>query len=217
MKNKNTYHVKVLSLKKVTELPNGWSNEDYLKVLELADFDDIDQIDPSELKDYTILALQELEPDEAADIVLQYVLADKLKPGQIENLAHEMLDEKQWEEYQDIHLHKDLFNAGVLLKWAFPRKFPETYALKCVLEVKGMELSTISKSFISRLLAHGMDDHAVLNRLFDEQIAGTKFPESEGIVWQHEIAEDIITVYSSYYWLHALNETSEYQSNAYSD
>ncbi|WP_421879268.1 hypothetical protein [Marinoscillum sp.] len=218
MKAKTKYTVTVESLKKIYELPTGWTAESYRNLLQRIDFDDIDQIEEAELKDYAVMALQDYDPDEAAEIVLAHLCEGKLKPGQIQNLAHDLMAEKQWEEYQDIRLHLDLYNATVLLKAAFPKKFPETNAIKCVLSIQPE--FPIDKSFLSRLLAHGMNEHAVINRLFDEQVAGTSFPESEGIIWKYEVQPGepmTVTIYSSNYWLHQMSNVSEYESFAYSD
>jgi hypothetical protein len=81
------------------------------------------------------MALQEMQIEEATEVVLKYRFKELLSKGQIQNIAHDMLNEKLWEEYQEISFHKELYNCAVLMKWAFPRKFPETNALKCVIEV----------------------------------------------------------------------------------
>ncbi|WP_436517344.1 hypothetical protein [Ekhidna sp. To15] len=220
---KITYEVKVRSFEEVHELPNSWSNEEFKEILEEADFDDVDELDPDELRSYTIMALQELEADEAAELVLNYKLGDKLSKGQIQNLSNEMMDEKLWEEYTDINLHNELYDCSVLLKWAFPGRFPETDAVKCTIEVASGSLEPlagINKTFLTRLLAQGMDDHAIINRLFDKQVNGAPFPEAEGIIWQFEAAESLdktlITIYSSNYWLHSMDEVDHYVSEAIS-
>lgn len=169
------------------------------------------------------MALQELEADEAAELVLHYKLGNELTKGQVQNLAQEILNEKLWEEYTDINLHKELFDCSVLLNCAFPRILPETEAIKCVIEVASKNrdsLTNINKTTLTRLLAKGMDDHAVVNRLFDDQVNGTAFPEAEGIIWHFETVEAAdnisITVYSSNYWLHAMDEVDHYTAEVFS-
>ena len=175
------YEVSILSIKELHALPNSWSFEDYRNILQIVDFEYWYGLNNSELKEYTLLVLQDLEPDKAAEIVLRYKLNDQLKPSQIQNLAHEMMADKLWEEYQDIRLHKDLYNCAVLMKEVFPTIFPETDAIVCVLEVSAHSqhgqdlLLQANKPFLARLLSHGMRDHALLNRLFDDQITGKYF------------------------------------------
>ncbi len=224
---KAKYDVSVLRVDEVRELPESWTSEDYLKILELTDFDDADALAPEELQDYAVLSLQDLEPEEAAAIVLSYVLGDQLSGGQIKNMAHEMMEEKLWEEYQDIRLHRKLFDCGVLLKLAFPRKFPEAEVLKCRIAVTPLNevakeyLASTDETMLARLLAHGMDDHAIINRLFDEQVAGSPFPEARSIVWHFDQTEEngqtIFTIYSSAYWLHEMDDVSFYESSAFPD
>jgi len=218
------YKINVLSCEEIHELPGAWTTDDLKKILESVDFDGWDEIDPNELKDYTIMALQDMEADEAAEVILKYKFEERLKSGQIQNMAHEMMDEKLWEEYTDINMHAELFNCSVILKWAFPNAFPETDAIKCVLELeaeKSEVLAPITKTFLTRLLANGMDDHALLNRLFKDQIIKSALPEAEGIIWDFNTAKEgsktVITIFSSEYWLHDMDEVSSYTSEAFSD
>ncbi|MEQ8472345.1 MAG: hypothetical protein RIC35_14225 [Marinoscillum sp.] len=227
MKNKTKFSVSVQSVKKIYELPESWSAEECKQLLQFADFENVDSLDTSELKDYAIMLLQDQEPAEAAETVLTYKFGSTLKTGQIQNLAHEMMDEKLWEEYQDISLHKELYNTSVLMKEAFPKKFPETNALKCTLSVgvandpMKQTLLQADKAFVARMLAHGMDDHALINRLFDTQVSGDKFPEAESIIWDYQWTSIegamVLTVHSSHYWLHYLDEVGDYESIPYND
>jgi hypothetical protein len=134
-----------------------------------------------------------------------------------------------WEEDSDMTLHEQLFNVGSLLFAAFPTRFPESDAVRVTLQITaGNELAQevlsqpLSESFLVRLLADGMDQGAVLHRLFDEQLAGRSFPEADSIVWvvrteaidANAVKADII---SSGYWLDSLRNTRSYQSSAYGD
>ena len=195
--------------------------------MELADFDDWDKIEESELKDYTIMALQELDEEEAATIVLKYKFEDLLTKGQIQNMVFEMMDENLWEEYQNISFHKELFNCAVMMKWAFPKKFPQTDAVKCVLEVKSYNqvgadlLHHADKTLLARLMAGGMNEHSVVNRLFDDQVIKGPFPEAEHIVWQFDSEiqpeKTKFTIFSSWYWLKQMDEISNYTTETFSD
>ena len=218
------YHVNVRSCEEIHELPGAWSDEDFRNILELADFDDWNEIDVAELKDYTLMALQEMKADEAGEIILNYIFDGRLTKGQIQNLSHEMMEEKLWEEYADINLHRELYNCSVLLKWAFPNKFPETNAIECIIEVETKDAqgySNITKTFLTRLLANGMDEHGLLKRLFKDQIAKTAFPEAEGIIWDFKVISNenkaTITIFSSEYWLEDMDVVNSYSTEAFSD
>jgi len=224
---KPKFDVNVRSVQEIHELPDGWSFDDYRNIMELADFDDWDKIEEDELKDYTIMALQELDEEEAATIVLKYKFEDLLTKGQIHNMVFEMMDENLWEEYQNISFHKELFNCAVMMKWAFPKKFPQTDAVKCVLEVKSYNqvgaglLQNADKTLLARLMAGGMNDHSVVNRLFDDQVLKGPFPEAEHIVWQFDSEiqpeKTKFTIFSSWYWLKQMDEISNYTTETFSD
>ena len=69
-----------------------------------------------------------------------------------------------------------------------------------------------------------MDNHNIIYRLFDEQIASNKFVESEHIIWKVEEtgfnAEDLsntITVFTSWNWVDELKGVNDYESTAFSD
>ena len=149
--------------------------------------------------------------------------------GQIQNIAHEMPEEKMWEEYADMELHELMFAVGSLLFQAFPRVFPEPDAVAVDLQVSaGNEAARallrhpLSEAFVVRLLAAGMDDRAVLHRLFSEQLAGARFPEADTIVWivQQQESDGTtaeLSVISSGSWLDPLRDTRSYECTAFPD
>lgn len=218
------FEVHVRSVLEIQELQGAWTSEDYKNILELADFEDWDEIEESELKDYTIMALQDLEEEEAAALVLGYKFQGRLNKGQIQSIVYDMMEVNIWEEYQNIGFHQDLYSCAVLLRQAFPKKFPETDAVKCVIAVDPLDMSaekTLAqpdKAFLVRLLANGMSDHAVIKRLFDDQLVGGLFPEAEHIIWQFDSEvmgkKTIFTIFSSWYWLKPMDEVSNYISGA---
>lgn len=226
---KATFEVRVVRFSVMKELEGVWLADDFLKLLELMEFGDTSGIDASELRDICLMSLQDLQPRDAATLLLQYKLGEKLGKGEISNMSSEMLDEKLWEGDSDMTLHEQLFNVGSLLYAAFPTTFPEPDAVRVTLRVAAANESAeevlsgpLSESFLVRLLADGMDDGAVLHRLFDEQLAGASFPEADSIVWivhteaigDNAVEADVI---SSGYWLDSLRNTRSYESSAYED
>ena len=214
---KTKFNVSVFGVEQVHELPDSWSEEQLRGLLELAEFDGWETVEEGELKDYVIMALQDMEADEAAQLVLKYQFGTIFKAGLLESMAHEMMEEKLWEEYKDINLHAALYNGAVMLKWAFPRKFPETDAILCKLKVNCSDPKVVwTKSLLIRLLATGMDSHAVVNRLFKDQLLQTSFPEAEGIIWKFVVQKEgdasLITVISSTYWLHDMDNITSFET-----
>jgi hypothetical protein len=223
------FEVQIVRFSVLNEMQDAWLADDFVTLLELMEYDDIEEFDTDELREVCLMSLQDLGPRDAAALLLQYKLGDKLSKGEISEMSSEMLDEKLWEEDSDMTLHEQLFNVGSLLFAAFPTRFPESDAVCVALHITaGNELAEevlsqpLSESFLVRLLADGMDQDAVLHRLFDEQLAGQSFPEADCIVWvvrteaidANTLKADII---SSGYWLDSLRKTRSYRSGAYSD
>lgn len=211
------------------ELENGWAAADFLALLETMEYGDTSAIAQEELRDMCLLSLQDLHPRAAAALVLRQKLGDRLTEGELRNMANEMLNEKLWEEHADMALHEALFNIGSLLYSAFPLTFAEPDAVRVILAVSAVNepaRATLSRdlleSFIVRLLGDGMEDSAVLHRIFGEQLAGRSFPEADKIVWtvsSRSIGEHAVEleVVGSGYWLDELRDTRAYESHARGD
>ena len=226
---KNIFSVQLQEFSSLLEIDGAWTLSDYSKLLDAMEFGDVSQIDDGELRDMCLMSLQDLEPEEAAFLVLDHVIGDSLREGQLRNMANEMLDEKLWEEYVDPSFHERLFNVGSLLYAAFPRVFPKPDAVRIVLDITSENAtalqrvsSSLNESFLIRLLADGMDGHSVLHRMYDEQLKGESFPEADQVVWMARIASFgdstlRVELISSGYWLDLLEETRSYESTAYSD
>jgi len=211
------------------EIEDSWQPGDYIALLDAMEYEAATEIANEELRDMCLMSLQDLEPEDAAAVVLKHRLSDKLSKGQIANISHEMPDEKMWEEYADISLHEQMFNVGSLLYAAFPGTFPKPDAVQVRISVTAKDETSMKtlkqslpESFIVRLLAEGMDHSSTLHRLFEDQLGGDRFPEAESVVWIVRVestADNMVTleVISSGYWLDALRETRGYESTAVAD
>ena len=226
----NRYQVEVLGLNEINELPEAWPNADFLKILNLIEYDDVASIAPEELKDMTAMALSDLEPEEAAVKVLELRFGDQLTKGQRQHLSEELKEERLWEEYAKISDHEELFNVGCLLYWAFPKEFPEPEIVEIKVKVNALNpasavnLQKPTASFIARLLNDGMNDHNTIYRLFDENIKSNSFPEAEHIIWKFDSSgfnsddlSNTFTIYTSWNWVDELKGDRKYESTAFSD
>jgi hypothetical protein len=226
---KGRFRVRVLSFSILQEIDGAWGADDFAAMLDAMDYGETSGMGDEELREMCIMSLQELDPEDAATVVLEHDLGDRLTKGQIRNIAGEMPDDKLWEEYADMSLHERMFNIGSLLFAAFPRTFPEPDAVRLVLEVAATDedgraalTRPLHESFLVRLLADGMPDRSALRRLFGEQLEGPAFPEADTIVWivqAETLAADSVKIYviSSGYWLDSLRDTEEYDSTAHAD
>ena len=223
----------VLELKKVYDLPGSWQDEDYRALLQRLEVEGMDDLSSGDLLDVTLMALQDLEPEAAADAVLAYKLPHGITPGSRRNLIEDLLEgQREWEDFADIGLHASIFAATELLQRAFPRNFPRPDLMRLVLrlqprtaEAEKILQDGLQPAFVTRLLADAMDEHSILERLFEDQLRSHRFPEAEGIVWlaicEQEAGSDgksvRLSVYSSKPWLEDMETIDEFESAAYND
>ncbi len=224
------YSVKLTELKEVHEIPHVWTEEEFRKLLQHVEYDDVDEIPVDELKDMACLALTDFEVEEAAVKVLECRLGDKLKKGQQQNMAIELQEDRIWEEYADLSLHEELFHVSCMLYWAFPKNFREPDIVKLTLTITSLtqdsrqNVAEPTPAFLTRVLNDGMDVHNIINRLFDDSLSANAFPESEHIIWHFDsvgamenLSESTIVMYTSWNWVEDLKGITEWQSTAYAD
>ena len=208
---KSAFNIELLKFSTIYELPNGWTSLNYKELLEAMDYGDTSDIAEMELKEMCLMSLSDNDPEEAAKIVLEYVFKDRFNAGQIQNLSHEMLDESMWEEYADLAEHEEFFNVHQLLYQAYNGKFPypEAVQFKIQITTKNKEelaiLDENSEPLIIRLLAQGMPENTIINRLFTENMKGGQFKEAKDIIWQLKKEKSteysvVFEIVSSEYW-----------------
>ena len=222
------FTVERLSFQHLAELPTAWKNADYKALLAKMDYDNPDEIAAAELKAMCQMSLTDLEPAEAAKLVLDYLFADELKEGQIDQLAHQLQTEKLWEENPRLELHEGFFNATQLLYEAYNGKFPHPQAVEFKVKVTATDPADLAvfdeqpAAPLLRLLAPGLSDSALLNRLFGEQLAGPAFAEAPHILWQATPGEQTATsvvfdVIGSDYWLEDFKYANTYDAPTHAD
>ncbi|SFQ04921.1 hypothetical protein [Hymenobacter arizonensis] len=222
------FTVERLSFTSLSELPNSWQNTDYKELLKKMNYDNPDEIKEAELKEMCLMSFTDMEPREAAEIVLTYLFPEELNAGQIENLGHQMLTEKLWEENPELPLHKGFYKATELLHTAYNGTFPRTQAVqfqvKCTAEnPEDISILTDSPAApLMRLLAQGMDDKALVNRLFTTQLEGDKFTEAASMLWElntvnTEANSITFEVVSSAYWLDDFKYADTYEATTHAD
>lgn len=221
------FSVQIDSYRKINKIPKAWSNKDFKTMLSMMDYDDVDSIDDSELREMCVMSLGDLEPDEGAVIVLTH-LFPSLKRGKIEQMAHDMLEDRSWEEYPDCLFHERFFNAYELLRDAYGSKFAKPTGVEMTLTVSAAhaeDLAIFDQSLapsMVRLLASGLEDNALMHRLYEEQIQGKNFPEAAGLVWQlKQVAESgssrQFSLVSSYFWLQSFEQVDSFEAISHAD
>ncbi len=225
----NAYRVDVISFKKISEIENTWNAEDYKALLSLMDMaDGLDSMNPSELKEMCLMSLNDFEPHEAAKYVLTYLFKEEITEGKIEQLSHQMPENRMWEESSDYLFHKRLFDAYGLLREAFNGIFKQPTGVEFTVKITSQEKDTFNDfkesphSVLVRLLSCGLDAGEILNRLYDKQIAGDKFEESKGILWDIEDVSDTdqevkYKLISSEFWFGGLADVSQFEADTHAD
>ena len=224
----STFTVERLSFATLSELPNSWKNEDYLALLQRMNYDNPEGISKGELKDMCLMSFTDLEPREAAEIVLGYLFPEQLTAGQIENLSHQMLTEKLWEENPEMPLHRGFYQGTQLLYEAYNGTFPATKAVEFKVKCTAASPEDLAlfddepAAPLLRLLAQGLPDNALLNRLFTAQLAGTEFVEAKSILWQLTPGEKtansvVFDVVGSANWLEEFKYADSYEATTHAD
>ena len=199
------FHIIINSIKSVQELPNAWSNKDYIQLLEKFGFDDAQNSKPEEILELLFMAISDYEPEEAASIILEYKLSNYLNSNQIEQISNEMLEDKISEEYADISLHHQLFNINQLLYKAYNGTFPNAKATIIAFEIEHLDKNKkpITEEVVLKCFNTTLSGNNVIKRLFSEQLAGKKeFKEAEHIAWQlNHLSNNSYALITSDYWI----------------
>lgn len=187
------YNIKIEKVQTVDEIPEYWTNEDYIGLLEKFDYPDAEDTGTESLRELLFMAISDYEPSEAAKIVLDYKLGEHLSEGQIDQISNDMLDDKVCEEYPDMELQAPLFHVNQLLFKAYNGKFPSSSAtiIDCFISPSDEHNQIpLTKEMVLRLFNEGLSDRNIVKRLFEEQMdENTDFPEAENIIWELENPE----------------------------
>lgn len=210
-------HVAVTNFEQVAELDGDWATADFVAVLDELDVDGAGKLSVTEAEEMCLLFLADLQPEDAASILLTYKLRDSLSAGQIRNYSIESQSERLWEQSPEMELHRKMFAVASLLAKANNQTFPTPDAVQVTLQVDcSTELAEtlkcpVSPASILRILALGMENDTILKRLFHDQLESGAFPEASSIVWNVTSTANPegveLTVTSSGYWLDGLRET----------
>lgn len=224
------FNVEILSLMKISEIENAWMADDYKKLLSMMDMgeDELGGMNESELKEMCLMSLNDFEHHESAKFLLKHMFEEEITEGKIDQMSHQMIEAKLWEEHADAAYHMRLFNAYGLLRKAYNGIFKEPTGVKFTIKITtnnkdSFEIFDSSlHAVIIRLIANGLDETAILNRLYEEQINGNNFPDAKNILWI--LKENSITekerqyeITSSDLWFGELEEGMSFEAKAHAD
>lgn len=230
---KALFEVTIERYETLNSMPESWPVAALRALLDVLEVD-TSSLSDEDLNGYALMALQELEPEEAASIVLTQTLGGLMTPGQIRNLREEMKDDRKWEDSADMRTHEPIFNAQILLGEAFPATYSTPDVVRLTALVRAIDPEgeillgkPMTEPLLVRMLADGMPDSSVLKRLFDDALIKGPFPEASQILWQYRV-ENIddesaagiarrVVLYSPKSWMGPLKQARSYTSSAFPD
>ena len=199
----NSYQVTIISISEIHSLNGAWDNNSLRRLLELAEADEIGDIADADLLEMSLMVLQDLGNQKAGELVLEAVFGDNMRPGVRQNLVDDLQDAEPWNDFAEIHQQRGIFVAVCLLHKAFPNRYgtPDALRLRArFLPLKSAEPTTLSSPpavWLIRVLACGMDEHAIVHRLYETELKAGEFADAEGLVWDCEVVEDPATTDNS--------------------
>ena len=224
------FNVEMLSFQKISEIENAWTADDYKALLSMIDIseDDLAGMGESELKEMCLMSLNDFDAHESAKLLLTRIFKDEITEGKIDQISHQMLEKNLWEVHADPAYHMSLFNAYELLRKAYNGTFTEPTGVKFTVKITADQKDSFEifdrslHAVIVRLLANGLNENAILNRLFEEKISGDSFPDAKNILWiLKELSrtdnERQYEITSSYLWFGELENVSSFEADAHAD
>lgn len=196
----------VFTIEKVTtltEIPNYWKKEDYLELLNRLDVPVAQSISEEECIEYLAMAVSEINPTEAAQILLHYKLSGSLTEHQIAQISNDMLIDKISEEYPEIGLHCDLYSINQLLYKLYNGTFPNAKAIEIEITAEIEDFTgVLTKEELLKYLMEMVSDRSIIKRLYADKLAHENtFEEAEAIIWKMENDQIKYTIYTSEYWI----------------
>lgn len=199
------YKVNLIDVTSIDEIDGKWSHDDYVELLDVFEYGDPGDASDQDLKELLYMAITDFEPQEAAELILKHKLGNELNAGQIEQISNDMLKENVAEHYSDISFHSRLFDLNEFLYKAYNGKFPHAKASVVKVKIVPHHKSDIimDESLVLRCLAPIIDDHAVIKRLYKNQLIGEEvFDEAADIIWYFkDLGNDEYQIITSDYWI----------------
>ena len=209
------YQCSIANIKSSHKVEGFWGDKRITDLLELFEAGDCSGMSEGEKKEMLQMGITDNKPEEAAEIVLNYIFKDRLNERQTHQMAHDMLEEDLSQEYPEIAYHHELFQINQLLFEAYNGKFPNSTVSIVSIEIDELkELKPYSNSRILNILSGALSENSVLCRLYEDQLKeNVEFKDANSIVWKNEnTAPGKYTIVTSSYWLDRDDfELSEYE------
>lgn len=185
---KSRFRVTVERTEQVALCDGMWPAERRRALLTVLMGEEVDGSD-AEVDEMLLMALQDLEPLECGERMLEFVLGDVMTPGQRGEISRDMAEEKPWEHGSHVEWHRPIFEAAHMVRRAHGGKVQKPTAARLTLSVTPLDddakeaaAAPLSPALAARLLAP-LRPTGIMMRLFDEAIEGKEFPDAPHVVW----------------------------------
>lgn len=191
-----SFQVAILSISEIHTLKGAWDNDALRALLKLAEVDDLGDIADDDLLEMSLMVLQDLGNQKAGELVLEAVFGDSMRPGVRQNLVDDLQDAEPWNDFAEISQQRGIFVAVCLLHKAFPTRYGTPDALKIRVRFEPLAsagaaaLTTPRADWLIRMLARGMDEYAMVHRLYGAELKAGEFKDAPGLIWECEPVED---------------------------
>jgi len=191
----NTYQVSILSINEVHALTGTWDNDSLRTLLRLAEVDDLGDIADGDLLEISLMVLQDLGNQKAGELVLEVVFGNSMRPGVRQNLVDDLQENEPWNDFAEVSQQRGIFIAVCLLHKAFPTRYGTPDALKIRVKFQplakaGAVLKAPRADWLIRMLARGMSEHAIVHRLYGDELRSGEFKDAPGLIWECEPVDD---------------------------
>ena len=216
------FRAELVDSREVHELPDDWPPEALRALLEALEVDHADVAD-GDLWDLALMALGDLEPDDAAEVVLAQVFGGAMASGVRQNLISDLEGDRPWEEFADLSKQAGIFTAVVMLQRAFPTRFGKPDAVRVRVRIAPADadaaraLRHADRALLLRILAPALGPRSVVTRLFDTALRGGPFPEADHILWRLAREDEpdgaaVFTLHAALSFLESLEEAGAWEA-----
>ena len=191
-----SFQVTILCISEIHTLKGAWDNDALRTLLKLAEVEGLGDIADDDLLEMSLMVLQDLGNQKAGELVLETVFGDSMRPGVRQNLVDDLQDAEPWNDFAEISQQRGIFVAVCLLHKAFPTRYGTPDALKIRVRFEPVKsagaaaLIAPRADWLIRMLARGMDEYAMVHRLYGAELKAGEFKDAPGLIWECEPVED---------------------------
>lgn len=146
-------------------------------------------LEGAELTEMLELALQDLEPIPCGMRLLEHLLGDEMTRGMRDDVARDMLEGEPWVHHSHIQWHRAIYEASWMAHASHGGVFSRPHGCRVAFAIEPLNddatactTEPLTAALAARLAAPCMA-RSILPRLFEDELAGTRFDDAPHVVW----------------------------------